>query len=91
LPSRGGGASPLAAVAWRRGAAKLGGEHGVATTVEARPPLGGGSGAPAVATSSGLARLRWAWAGLVGLARDSRLRMAPGRLLGVVARRLPAR
>jgi hypothetical protein len=67
----------------RRGAVKPGGERGTATSVETRPPRGG-SGAPAMAASSNLAWLRWAWAGLAGLACDSRLRVVPGRLLGIV-------
>jgi hypothetical protein len=38
-----------------------------------------------MAASFDLTGLRWAWAGLARLARDSRLRVVPGRLLGVVA------
>jgi hypothetical protein len=73
-------------VAWRHGAAKLGGMHGVATmSVEARPHRGGCGGAPAVAVSFVLAQLKWPRAVLAGLACDSRLRVAPGRLLGIVA------
>jgi hypothetical protein len=68
---------------WRRGAVKPDGVRGAATLVETRPSRGGG-GAPAMAASLGLARLRWAWAGLAGLACYSRLRVVPGRLLGVV-------
>jgi hypothetical protein len=68
---------------WQRGAMKPGDEHGTVSSVETRPPRGGG-GTPAVAARSGLARLRWAWAGLAGIARDSRPRVVPGQLLGVV-------
>jgi hypothetical protein len=71
-------------VAWQRGAAELGGKHGVATLVEAWPPRIEGW-APAMAASSTLARLRWACAGLARLPRDIRLRVVPGRLLGIVA------
>jgi hypothetical protein len=44
---------------WRHGAVKPGDERGAVSSVETRPPRGG-SGAPAVAATSGLARLRWA-------------------------------
>jgi hypothetical protein len=46
-----GGSDVWRAVALRRGATKLAGEHGVETSVKLRPLHGGGCGALAMATS----------------------------------------